>query len=95
MRYRKKETFKCTQWFKVGDHPAIKKIPKYYKNFIPVKNGAMGLLDDESDFYGEPVFVYLSDWIIDRDDGYINICSDDDFKKYYEAEKLKGDRKLN
>lgn len=47
--YRSKEIIKAIQWFKLGDHPAVHNIPEKYKEFIPIKKGAKGLINISND----------------------------------------------
>ena len=83
-RYRKKETFKCTQWFKVGDHPAVTKIPKFYKAFTAVQHGAIGFLQDETESNGAATFIYPGNWVVERNEYGIDIYNDEFFRELFE-----------
>lgn len=75
-------TFKATQWFKYGDHPAVEMV-EYIGNHYPeqrqvkyqiANNGIYDTCDSAE--------VKSGDWIVEMFDG-IHLYSDEEFKKLF------------
>lgn len=80
-RFRKKPiVIEAIQWFKDGDHPAVKRIP------IELVNGCWAV--DQIETLEGPMNVIPGDWIITGVEGEHYPCKPDIFEASYE---LAGD----
>lgn len=71
MKFRKKPVvIEATQWFKMGDHPAVKPANRGEDAIIHTLEG--------------PLFVTPGDWIITGVNGEHYPCKPDIFEKTYE-----------
>lgn len=71
MKFRKKPVvIEATQWFKMGDHPAVKPTNKGKDAIIHTLEG--------------PLFVTPGDWIITGVNGGHHLVKSDIFEKTYE-----------
>lgn len=77
-KYRKKPVVvDAVQWFKAGDHKDVLDIPDKMRDFIPVINGAKGIIGD--------YFVFPGDWIFTDMTGEVYLCKPDIFEMTFEA----------
>lgn len=80
-RYKKKPEFvDAVQWFKQGDHPAVFAVDSKWDGYIPVKNGATGMLIDDD---GGACFVFPGDYIVTDEYGEVSKCASSNFDKTY------------
>jgi hypothetical protein len=86
MKFRKKPVvIEATQWFKMGDHPAVYAATSdgtdtWYANEIGVKTEDLGMIDTlEGSFYVTP-----GDWIITGVKNERYPCKPDIFEMTYE-----------
>jgi hypothetical protein len=81
MKVRNRTIYTATQWLKMGDHKAVKRIPQKLMGYIPVIKGAKGYVIQE--FESRGYFVFPGDWVVESEEGYISIWRDEDFKKKF------------
>ena len=71
---------KFVQWFKDGDHPAVKSLARSQKESCTVKiGGATGYLETADG----GVFVTPGDYIVTGEDGNLYLCNPNIFKRAY------------
>ena len=76
MKFRKKPLIvEATQWFKMGDHPAVKKHDREEK------------FGKVYDAIGDEMTVMPGDWIVIGAQGEHYICEPEIFEATYEAEE--------
>ena len=92
MKVKFKEICTATQWFKVGDHPLIKKIPRKYKDFGPVVKGATGLFHD-IDYPNVMTFVFPGNYLIESKKSCY-IVNEQYFKEQFEIIKEDYEKKI-
>ena len=86
MKVRRKEILDAVQWFKLGDHPKVIKIPKQYNNYNPVLDGATGFIDGFTTG-ASGIFIFPGDYIIFEGSYFIDIIRADDFNNIFEIVK--------
>ena len=87
MKYRKKPIeVEATQWFKLGDHPEVRKpedtaCANWSEGIQGLPHGSLGVIDTLEG----AMFVNPGDWIITGVRGEHYPCKPDIFEKTYEA----------
>ena len=64
MKFRKKHTIEATQWFRLGDHPAVKPVPSNHPAWnTPEQAECCGWLETLGGGTDGAQFVHPGDWI--------------------------------
>jgi hypothetical protein len=86
-RYRKRPVvIEATQWFKMGDHPAVKPVPVSEFPMVNDANRLCGWVDTlESGDVARGLTVIPGDWIITGVKGEHYPCKPDIFASTYEV----------
>ena len=78
----KNNIFAATQWFKDGDHPAVKHctIPEYTRDHYRIYR----TVHDEFGYDGEETYNEINpgDWIVEMFDG-IHLYSDEEYRELF------------
>lgn len=78
-KFRKKPVvIEATQWFKMGDHAAVKQVLTVSGELMPTDGGVIMTLEGR-------IFVSKGDWIITGSKGEHYTCKPSTFEQTYEA----------
>ena len=76
-------TFKATQWFKDGDHPAVKLVEHVSNHYPEQQYNSYEI--NSFDIYKKPITIKPGMWIVEMFCG-IYVCDSDKFKKLFVIE---------
>lgn len=85
----KLNSFKATQWFKDGDHPAVEINLPFANGAGRERRGYFGI-ETVYDYDDQQSEIFRGMWVVEMFDG-IHLYDEDDFKKLFEETVVEGE----